>query len=199
MEMKRTRGIRRICVHFAGRPREWRAISISRGKEVIRAQAAVSERPQFNFYFKRDAYYIYGSTDTQTKCTTRSMSRILARFVFHSKDTGRDDGYLQSHRYFDRYFHAICNVWCWKYLLHSDIGWKDRAKSLVDWLDIDEWKKKKKKGTRGRKKTLAERKGGVNSAKVGVNGPRPGPRRPRENIVIARCAPGNETFTHSLS
>jgi len=56
-----------------------------------------------------------------------------------------------------------------------------------------------KKERDGEKKTLVERKGGVNSAKVGVNGPRPGPRRPRENIVIARCAPGNETFTHSLS
>lgn len=46
-----------------------------------------------------------------------------------------------------------------------------------------------------KKNTRREEKGGVNSAKVGVNGPRSGPRRPRENIVIARCAPGNETFT----
>lgn len=47
-----------ICVHFAGRPREWRAISISQGKGVIRARAAVSKRPQFNFYFQRDVCYI---------------------------------------------------------------------------------------------------------------------------------------------
>lgn len=49
METKGTGGIRRICVHFAGRPREWRAISISRGyKRLPGYRAAVSERPQFD-------------------------------------------------------------------------------------------------------------------------------------------------------
>lgn len=103
METKGTRGIRGICVHFAGRPREWRAISISQGKGVIRARAAVSERPQFNFYFQSDVCYICRSSDTSgvyvTRYITRSTCVSQVPFLpFHisSGKCGRNDIFTEA-------------------------------------------------------------------------------------------------------
>lgn len=64
METKGTRGIRGICVHFAGRPREWRAISISQGKEVIRAHGQLFPKDPNSISIlssARDVCYIYRS------------------------------------------------------------------------------------------------------------------------------------------
>jgi len=44
-----------------------------------------------------------GQRTRVTKCMTHSTPRILARFIFHSQVTERDDRDLQS-------FHAMCNV-----------------------------------------------------------------------------------------
>lgn len=100
METKGTRGIRRICVHFAGRPREWRAILISRGKEVIRAQAAVFRKTPIQFlYFQRETRItIYGSTDTRNKAydtfdiRTDARRAFLRVSYFTRKIRDRDDG-----------------------------------------------------------------------------------------------------------
>lgn len=131
METKGTRGIRRICVHFAGRPREWRAISISRGKEVIRAQAAVFRKTPIQFlYFQRETRVtIYGSTRNKAYDTfdirTDARRAFLRVTYFTRKIRGRDDGVFT-----EVFTYAVCVTFDVENICYIATDGKERPREI---------------------------------------------------------------------
>lgn len=193
METKGTRGIRGICVHFAGHPREWRAISISQGKGVIRAWAAVSERPQFNFYFQSDVCYIHRSSDTS------GCIRNKVHYTFDICIAGAVpvvSYFIRKVRtkwHIYRGFRANFGV---ENICFRDILQMAGPREIpVDWPDIDE---REKRGWKRAPSPSERKRRVVNAAKVGVNGRDRG-RGGRGRISWSRAMRAGEWNFYSLS